>query len=52
MASLVVMLQSETVTLRHLERPALSIGRFADWDERNALGHSANSLTISDIGAR
>ena len=52
MSSVVVMLKSETVTLHQPERPAFSIGRFTDWDERNVSGHSVNGLTISNIGPR
>ncbi|RVX07997.1 Cysteine-rich receptor-like protein kinase 10 [Vitis vinifera] len=52
MSSVVVMLKSETVTLRQPERPAFSIGRFTDCDEKNACGCSVNGLTVSNIGPR
>ncbi|KAL5840467.1 hypothetical protein ACOSQ4_013075 [Xanthoceras sorbifolium] len=49
MSSVVVMLKGETVTLRQPERPAFSMGRFADHYEANANNCSANILTVSDI---
>ena len=51
MASVVVMLSSDVVTLQWPKRPAFSVGRFTDCYELN-VDDSVNGLMVSDIFPR
>ncbi|XP_048132917.1 cysteine-rich receptor-like protein kinase 10 isoform X2 [Rhodamnia argentea] len=53
MSSAVVMMQSESTTLTNPQRPAFSVGRFAEYhQEVTDNGSSVNGLTISNVDAR
>ncbi|KAL4628525.1 hypothetical protein ACB092_05G245400 [Castanea dentata] len=52
MSAVVVMLKSETVSLSPPERPAFSMGRFADINETDPDCVSVSGLSISDIRPR